>query len=116
MTSYTEFFHRITRIVIAPKDAKFSDRELADLGLSRADLTLLRSGLPGARKRILAMAAQFGLTEADLNARPELGLDLAETCGHCRQAKTCRDAIRSGSPLPQDKCPNARLYQALSDI
>lgn len=116
MTAYTEFFHRIVRIVNAPKDAKLSDRELADLGLSRTDVALLRSGTPGARKRILAMAAQFGLTETDLNAHPELGLDLAETCGHCQQAKACRDAIRSGSPLPQDKCPNAGLYKALSDI
>ncbi len=115
MAGYKDFFDRIARIVSAPREAIISDLELSDLGLSRADLAMMRSGAPNARERILSMARQFGLSEDDLNAHPELGLELAEKCGHCRQAKTCRDAIRSGERLPQEKCPNAGLYAALSE-
>ncbi len=116
MTGYKDFFERIARIVNAPREGSISDLELSDLGLSRADLAMLRSGAPNARERILSMASQFGLSEDDLNAHPELSLELAEKCGHCRQAKTCRDAIRSGSRLPQEKCPNSGFYSALSDL
>ncbi|WP_171170459.1 DUF1127 domain-containing protein [Ruegeria sp. HKCCA0370] len=115
MSGYTDFFQKIARIVSTPRDENLSDRELSDLGLSRADLAMLRSGAPQARERILTMAGQFGLTEADLNAHPELGLELAEKCGHCLQAETCRDAIRAGARLPQGKCPNAGIYRALLD-
>ncbi len=114
MTGYKDFFEKIARIVNAPREGSISDLELSDLGLSRADLAMLRSGAPNARERILSMARQFGLSVNDLNAHPELGLELAEKCGHCRQAKTCRDAIRSGERLPQEKCPNSGLYAALS--
>lgn len=116
MTGYRDFFQRIARIVNAPREGSISDLELSDLGLSRADLAMLRSGAPDARARILSMARQFGLSEDDLNAHPELSLELAEKCGHCCQAKTCRDAIRTGDRLPQEQCPNSGLYAALSDV
>jgi len=115
MPAYTDFFQHIARIVGAQRDEHLSDRELSDLGLSRADLAMLRSGAPQARERILAMAQQFGLTEDDLNAHPELGLELAEKCGYCLQAETCRNAIRAGEHLPHEKCPNAGIYRALSE-
>ncbi len=116
MSGYSGFFQSIARIVGAPRTEHVDDRELSDLGLSRADLAMLRSGAPQARERILAMARQFGLTEDDLNAHANLGLELAEKCGHCLQAETCRDAIRAGARLPQEKCPNAGLYRALSEV
>lgn len=115
MSGYTDFFQKIAQIVGAPRGEYLSERELSDLGLSRADLAMLRAGAPQARDRILAMAGQFGLTEADLNAHSELGLELAEKCGHCPQAETCRDAIRAGALLPESKCPNAGIYRALLD-
>jgi hypothetical protein len=116
MSGYADFFQKMARVISAPRDEYLSGRELSDLGLSRADLAMLRSGAPQARERIVAMAEQFGLTEVDLNAQSELGLELAEKCGHCLQAETCRDAIRAGVSLPQNKCPNAEVYRALSNL
>ncbi len=116
MTEYKGFIERMARIFGVPRERRISDPELSDLGLSKADFIMLRSGVPNARERILSMACQFGLTEDNLDAHPELSLELAEKCGHCRQAKTCRDAIRSGDRLPQEKCPNSGLYAALSEV
>ena len=115
MQGYTDFFQKMAQIVATPRDEYLCDRELSDLGLSRSDLAMLRSGAPRTRDRILAMAGQFGLTEADLNAQANLGLELAEKCGHCLQAETCRDAIRAGAHMPQSKCPNAGIYRALAE-
>ncbi|MBO9451318.1 hypothetical protein J7426_13685 [Tropicibacter sp. R16_0] len=114
MSGYAKFFQKMAQVISAPHNEHLSERELSDLGLSRADLAMLRSGAPRARERIVAMAEQFGLTEADLSAHSELGLELAEKCGHCLQAETCRDAIRAGVALPDTKCPNAEIYRVLA--
>ena len=46
MTGYKGFFEWIGRIVNAPREGSISDLELSDLGLSRADFAMLRSGHP----------------------------------------------------------------------
>lgn len=114
MSGFDDFFQMLSRIARLEPAERPSDRDLADLGLTRADLALLKSGTPGARERIVAMAAQFGVSEDMLDAHPELGLDLAEHCVHCAQAKTCREAILKGRHLPAVACPNAGLYRALA--
>ena len=116
MSAFDEFVRAMSRILHAPVTEKLEDRDLADLGLSRSDLAMLRSGEPGAHERITAMARQFGLQQSDLNTHLEISLALAENCGHCQEAKTCHKALQRGEALPEDKCPNAGIYRSLSGV
>ncbi len=91
-----------------------TDRDLADLGLSRRDLALLQSGTPGARQRMEAMAAQFGLSPSDINADRGAAIDAAKACAQCGEAKACMAALRLDAVMPEANCPNTGLYRALS--
>ena len=104
----------LRRLVEGARSEELDERELDDLGLSRADLEILRSGLPGARARLEAMAARFGLRPADIDADRGIALELAEACAHCGQARTCMRAIETGVELDPDHCPNAGIYRALA--
>ena len=90
-----------------------SDADLADLGLSREDFHILVSGAPGARARMEAMAARFGVTPEQIDADRGYALQLAETCAHCGEAAACRKALDRGMPLTGDRCPNAPIYRAM---
>ena len=110
-------FKKVLEFIVAWSHREHvSDRELADLGLSRADLEGLRAGTPGAQERIRAMAADFGVTPETLAANRHLSLHLAEICGHCSAAQTCQKVLKTGAALPHDECPNASIYEALKGI
>ena len=64
MTGFADMLRRIAR---AARQERPSDADLHDLGLSRADFEILTGGLPGARDRLVAMAATFGLSEQDID-------------------------------------------------
>lgn len=115
MSGLEGFRRAMEQLVQGLRTEKVSDRELADLGLSRADFDMLMSGAPGSEKRIEAMAAQFGVDPEMITNTPGLSLHLTEFCGHCSVVKTCQRALEAGKPLPQDQCPNAHIYKALSD-
>ncbi|WP_372893664.1 hypothetical protein [Rhodosalinus sp.] len=90
-----------------------SDADLADLGLTPEDYEVLVSGAPGARARIEAMAARFGVPATRMDTHRGYALLLAETCAHCGAAAACRKALERGMPLPEDRCPNAPIYRAM---
>lgn len=87
-----------------------SDRELADLGLSRVDYQSLISGKPGTRARLEAMAAQFGVTPEMIDADRGEALEIAECCGHCKHATACDNALALGVDFDPVRCPNADRY------
>ncbi len=91
-----------------------SDLELADMGLSRADFTRLMTSKEGTRNRMEALAAQFGVTPAMIDADHGLALELATTCGHCQCAKACQNALDLGVDFNADHCPNAGIYADMS--
>lgn len=105
---------RLRNFFARPGAEAVSDRDLSDMGLSRMDLRILQSGLPGARQRVEAMAAQFGLTPADIDADRGTALEVAEACAQCGQAKACMRAMRDDTPLPESGCPNVSTYRAMS--
>ncbi|MEW9920427.1 hypothetical protein AB2B41_12495 [Marimonas sp. MJW-29] len=91
-----------------------TDRELADLGLSRADFTRLITSKNGTRERMETLAARFGVTPAMIDADFGLALELAETCGHCKCANACQNAIELGVDFDTNRCPNASIYADMS--
>ncbi len=109
-----EAFFEALRHLLDPKADDLSDRQLAELGLTRADFRLLQSGHPNTRARLEAMAARFGLTPRELDAYRSVAIDLAKTCGHCSEARTCEKALDGKAEWPVDRCPNAHIYAALA--
>jgi hypothetical protein len=111
MSGFVEALKQLSEYLGQPE--RPSDADLADLGLSRVDYDILVTGAPGARARIEAMAAQFGLPPEQIDAERGLALELAQTCAHCGEAATCRKALQQGRPLPAELCPNAPIYRAM---
>lgn len=90
-----------------------SDRELDDLGLSRAQLAEFISIPADVPDRIARMAAVFGVPEAELQANRADYLELLGTCHHCAASAACAHALHHGdirSPADATFCPNAKLY------
>lgn len=110
-----QFRTALRRLLGGDHPERLSEMELADLGLSRADVAILQNGAPGARVRLEKMAAQFGVSPADIDRDRGIALDLAETCARCDEARRCMQAIKTGQKLDEDNCPNSRFYKILSD-
>lgn len=95
-----------------------SDRELADLGVSRAqalELVNLPDDVPA---RVAAMGRLFGLGEAELTANRDLWHELLETCHHCAALPTCARFMASGAPEPANAgfCPNRAEFTELMGV
>lgn len=93
-----------------------SERELADLGVSRAqalELSRLPDDVPG---RVQAMGRIFGLSEADLADNRELWHELLQSCNHCSALPQCARfmANSGGKPDQTGFCPNHGQFQALA--
>lgn len=107
-------FAALLRKFFDPAERPPSDRELADLGLSRLDYRQLVGGAPGARARMEALAAKFGVTPAMIDRDRGLALEIAETCGHCHLSGTCQRALEGKAVFDPDACPNAARYRELA--
>lgn len=94
-----------------------TDRDLAELGLTRDQaerLTHLPRAVP---ERMAAMAAIFGLTPAQLEANRADWIELAENCAECRHKGECRSTLAKGAaaqPAETGFCPNAPHYADLA--
>lgn len=106
------FVSTLKRFFDAP-DAPLSDRDLAELGLSRTDFTQLINATPGTRERMEAMAAQFDLSAQDIDGDRGQALELAERCGYCASARACQNAVDLGVDFDPEQCPNAERYDAM---
>ncbi|KIN70226.1 hypothetical protein Z946_80 [Sulfitobacter noctilucicola] len=96
------------------RDRAPSELELSDMGLSRADFRRLSTSKAGTRDRMEALAAQYGVTPALIDADRGLALELAQTCGHCQCAKACQNALDLGVDFDAGRCPNATVYADMS--
>lgn len=94
---------------------RLSDRDIADIGISRAELTEIVQLPQDSPERMAAMARVFGLTEAELKRDRGEYLELLEICGHCGHRGECGRALKhanSKTPADMDFCPNAGTYAA----
>lgn len=91
-----------------------SDRELADIGFTRAevaDLVRMSAAIPA---RVARMAAVFGLDAADLQGDRATWVEALEVCGHCGSARECAHRFADGGVTAEGAeafCPNAALYR-----
>ena len=94
-----------------------SDRDLADIGLSRpevADLARMSAAIPA---RMARMAAVFGVSEAELTADRASAVEATQVCAHCGAARTCAHHVAEGTVTPDTAagyCPNAALYRDIA--
>lgn len=88
-----------------------ADFEASDLGLNRALELRPISNAAGTRSRMEALATQFGVTPAMIDADRGLALELAQTCRHCQSARACQNALDLGVDFNALRCPNATIYQ-----
>jgi hypothetical protein len=94
-----------------------TDRDLADLGLTRDQADRLAHLPRAVPERMAAMAAIFGLSQAELEASRDDWLAFAETCADCRHKGACRSTLAKGPAALRtetDFCPNAAQYASLS--
>ncbi|MBU9699586.1 DUF1127 domain-containing protein [Rhodobacteraceae bacterium HSP-20] len=90
-----------------------TDRDLDDLGMTRAQLEAFATMRPDVPDRVARMAAIFGIPESDLKANYADYLELLGTCSHCADRAACSLLLHSGDlARPRDAtfCPNAPVY------
>jgi hypothetical protein len=88
--------------------------ELADMGMAKADYHRLITSKDGTRERMEALAAQFDVTPRMIDADRGVAMELAQTCGHCQDAKACQKALDLGVDFDTARCPNAARYADMS--
>lgn len=90
-----------------------TERDLNDLGMTRAQVKAFVTMPPEVPDRVARMAAIFGVPEDELKASPADYLALLGTCRTCRDRTTCARKFDSGaitSPAQASFCPNADIY------
>lgn len=94
-----------------------SDRDLDDLGMSRAQVEAFVRMPRDTADRMAYMAANFGITEDDLKADYAAYLELLGTCGHCQDRAACAVVLAKGDlARPSDCafCPNASAFAGMA--
>ncbi len=90
-----------------------SQRDLADLGMSRSQVEAFVRMPHDVPDRVVAMARIFGLDENDVKANHAEWLELLQTCGTCKERGACSFVLdRSHLSHPQDCsfCLNAHRF------
>lgn len=94
-----------------------TDRDLDDLGMTRAQvLDFLRMPTDIAQ-RVTAMGAIFGIPEADLKRDHGQWVDLLSTCGHCAERGACARVLQLGDmadPAQATFCGNRAVFADLA--
>jgi hypothetical protein len=92
-----------------------TDRDLDDIGISRAQMLDFLRMPEDINERVLAMGAIFGVPAADLKRDHGLWLDLLTTCGHCTDRAACSHALDQGAdPAECGFCGNRAAFSDLS--
>ena len=94
-----------------------TDRDLHDLGMSRAQIEAFARMPRDTAERMAHMAANFGITEAELKADYSLYLELMGTCGNCHDRASCALVLSKGDlARPSDCafCPNAGAFAGMA--
>lgn len=108
--------HRLHEVTEA--DA-LSDRDLDDLGLSRDQLLAFLRMPQDITERVTAMAAIFGVPEADLKHDHPQWIDLLTTCGHCADRGACRKVLDKGTAARAEEagfCGNRAVFADLAQL
>ncbi len=96
-----------------------TDRDLDDLGMSRAQVEAFVRMPHDVPDRVIAMARIFGLSEAEVKADHAAWLELLETCGTCRDRGACKLALERGDlsqPHECSFCLNTHAFEAKAGV
>ncbi len=89
----------------------------ADIGVAESDLCGILPSMTDNSVLMDQMMRARGLDPAAVrSAFPALAHDMEAACGHCREAKTCRRALRDGSAevRAHEFCVNAETMDDIS--
>lgn len=116
-----ERFLRLFRISRDLNEVKsMSDRELADLGVSRTEAMELATLPDDVSIRVRAMAKVYDISANELLADRRLWHELLHGCNHCADLRTCdRFMARPDPDAPVDTstltfCPNRETFKQIS--
>jgi hypothetical protein len=93
-----------------------TDIALSDLDLINAPYRQQISRTVGTRPRMDALAAQFNVTPALIDADRGLAMELGEACSQCKFTKACQNSLDLGVDFDASRCPNATIFQDMSPI
>lgn len=116
-------FERIKSLITRWQELKeidaLTERDLADLGMSRAQVEAFARMPHDVPDRVTAMASIFGLSEDEVRADHGRWLELLETCGHCDAREACRrvlDRAELSGPHDCAFCLNAGAFNAQGKV
>ncbi len=112
-------FDRIRTLIHRLHEVKevnaLTDRDLAELGLSRDQMLDFLAMPRDINERVNAMGAIFGVPAADLKRDHGLWLDLLSTCGHCADRAACSRALdQHADSADCGFCGNRAAFAGLS--
>lgn len=89
-----------------------TDRDLSDLGMTRAQILAFIRMPSDVPERVARMAARFAIPETDLTSDHALYLELLGTCATCTERSACAHLLLGSSTTTGDAtlCPNAPHY------
>lgn len=107
----------IDRLHEVQEVASLTDRDLADLGMSRDQIMAFLRMPRDIGDRVTAMGAIFGLGEGDLKRDHALWVALLDTCGHCSDRAACARLLGSAGPAGPEAagfCANTGSFRDLA--
>jgi hypothetical protein len=105
--------HRLHEVTEA--DA-LSDRDLTDLGINRDQLLAFLRMPQDITERVTAMAAIFGVPQAELKRNYPQWIDILTTCGHCSDRTACRKVLDKGSAARPEEAPFCGNREVFADL
>lgn len=81
-----------------------SDRDIADLGLTRDQLAHFVRMPADVEERVTHMAAVFGLSEDEVKASHAQWVELLEVCSGCTDRATCSHVLAKGAAAQPSDC------------
>ena len=97
--------------------AQMSQRDVADLGLSRADLRDVLDLPSDTAGRMERVAVAYDVSGWQAKAGRVQALEMIRVCGHCDQRDKCRRALQDAAPKTMatfDFCPNQHAYRTIA--
>jgi hypothetical protein len=93
-----------------------TDRDLDDIGISRAQVLDFLAMPRDIAERVTAMGAIFGVPEAALRRDHAQWVDLLSTCGHCIDRGACAKVLARGSATTGSEAPFCSNRDAFEDL
>jgi hypothetical protein len=94
-----------------------TDRDLADLGMSRDQVRAFAAMPADITERVTAMGRIFGVPEVELKRDHSQWVELLSVCGHCADRGACGLVLDKGDlsrPADTGFCPNAASFAAMA--